>query len=355
MPGVSGPTAKYLLFSVDTEPDDEHWEGLGEGPWSRENLRGLPELQRRLGVLGVRATYLITHSVAAMGRLEDILAPSLAADACEIGTHFHPGDTPPFPRIAPEPGNGAVGKAAGKDRDNILRVPTDLLEAKFENLHALIVSRFGKPASHRSGAWALDSRVIRLLVKHGYKVDSSVTPGVSWKRNARPSYLGAPMHAYTLGDGDPCIAGDTGILEVPVSIWSPRRWDGTLAGRLIGDMLTMPLAARGGMGTRIVRALRPEPPQWLRPAFMEVPEMERSLQCLESEGADYLHVMCHSNELWPGTSPYFGNRQEPDRFYARLDGIFRIALSRGYRPVTLAQYAEAFHASAGRAPAAPTA
>jgi hypothetical protein len=329
MPGIGGNQPKTLLFSVDAEPDDELWQGIKAGPFRRENLNGIPELQRRLNALGVRATYLVSHSVAEHGGLETILKAELASGACEAGTHFHPGDTPPF--IRQGPGSG----------DNILRLPGEVLEAKFAALHALIAARFGKPVSHRAGAWTLDARLTAQLVRHGYKVDSSVTPGVSWKRNDRPSYLGVPMRAYGLGSGDPCIPGDTGILEIPVSIWSPRRWNDTLAGTLFGDILTMPLAARAGAAVRLVRALRPAPPQWLRPAFMEAEEMIGVADRLEADGADYMHVMCHSNEVWPGASPYCRSRADLDRFYARLEGLLKALIARGYRPLTLGGYAAA--------------
>lgn len=322
---------RYLLFSVDTEPDDPEWKGLDEGPWRHENLRGLPELQTRLNRLGVKATYLITHSVAQSGGLEETLSGELASGACEAGTHFHPGDTPPFPK----------GPGAPAHCDNILKVPTGLLEEKFAALHAMISARFGAPGVHRAGAWAMDRRVTALLAAHGYKVDSSVTPGVSWKRNGRPDYLGAPMRAYPMGMGDPAVAGDAGILEVPVSIWSPRRWHGTWAGALVGDLLTMPLAARDTLPVRIVRALRPRPPQWLRPAFGDAQSMAAMIPWFEAQGCDYLHVMCHSNELWPGSSPYAKTREDLDSFYRRLEEILRGALDQGYTPVTLSAYARA--------------
>jgi hypothetical protein len=346
MPGIAD---KYLIFSVDTEPDDEHWRGLSESSWTHENLRGLPALHDRLRGLGVCATYLTTHSVAETGLLEGILGPDLAAGRCEVGAHFHPGDTPPFGRM------GAGGKAGGKHVDNLVKIPADLLEEKFANLHAVLSRRFGKPESYRSGAWALDARIIALLGKYGYKADSSVTPGVSWKVNGRPSYLEAPMRAYPLGVSDPCIPGDTGILEVPVSIWSPRRWGGPVMGSLfggalggaLGSVLTMPLAARKGVLAPMLRSLRPKAPEWLRPAFKTLGEMESTAARLEADGAGYLHVMCHSNELWPGTSPYCADRSELDGILSRLDGIFRWALDRGYLPVTLGRYAAMYAERAG--------
>ena len=334
-PAPSRP--RYLLFSVDTEPDDPQWRGLGDGPWSHENLRGIPELQARLNALGVKATYLITHSVSEQGRLEEALGRELASGTCEAGTHFHPGDTPPFPK----PARGREG-----DGDNILRVPDGMLAEKFARLHSEIASRFGRPTVHRAGAWAMDKRLTALLVAHGYRVDSSVTPGISWKRNGRPDYLGAPMRAYPLGLGDPAEPGDSGILEVPVSIRIPRRWQGTVAGALVGDLLTMPLAARDSLPVRIVRALRPEPPRWLRPAFGKPEGLPGMIRWFEAEGCDYLQVMCHSNELWPGTSPYSRTRADLDIFYANLESILREALSQGYTPVTLSAYAEAHRSAA---------
>lgn len=300
-----------------------------------ENLLGLSELGNRLRALGIRSTYFITHSVAVSGRLESMLETDLTAKSCEVGTHFHPGDTPPFPNSMPS-------------SDNIIRIPTFLLEEKFANLHAAISSRFGAPKSYRSGAWAIDSRILALLARYRYRVDSSVTPGISWRVNGRPSYLTAPMHAYSLGSEDPNIPGiktKDGVMEIPVSILSPRKWDDTkmsrVIGKIAGSVLTMPLAARDSVAVRTIRALRPSPPQWLRPAFMQTSELERTALQLEKEGAEYLHVMCHSNELWPGASPYCRNRDDLKNLYTRIETFFRFALARGYQPVTLFEYAQA--------------
>jgi uncharacterized membrane protein YbhN (UPF0104 family) len=328
---AEGARKRWLLFSVDTEPDDPEWQGLKEGPWSHENLKGLPELQRRLAALDVKSTYLVTHSVAESGVLEKHLGADMASGRCEIGAHFHPGDTPPFPRRFSQ----------DEDGDNVLKVPDGLLEEKFANLDATLTRRFGKASSHRAGAWAMDGRMTSLLERYGYGVDTSVTPGISWKRNGRADFLAAPMKAYRLGPGDPAVPGDGRVLEVPVSIWSHRRWAGTMAGSLFGDLLTMPLNARGSLPARIVRALRPRPPQWLRPAFAWDECLPGMIRDFEAGGCDYLHVMCHSNELWPGASPYSRTRADLDLFYARMESMLGEAISLGYVPVTLSGYAAA--------------
>jgi hypothetical protein len=335
MPGIAAPAGpsrpRYLLFSVDAEPDDPDWKGLGTGPWTHENLRGLAGLRARLKAFGVKATWFVSHSTAAAGVLERELGPDLADGSCEIGSHFHPGDTPPF---------AAVPAAVRGGGDNAAALPDGALEGKFASLHAALSARFGPPRSHRAGAWTLDARLAGLLRRYGYAADSSVTPGVSWKANGRPSYLGAPMRAYRLGTGDPAVPGAEGPWEIPVSIRSPRRLPDPLARTLFGSFLTMPLASRG-RAAALARLLRPPAPRWLRPAFADAEAMRETAENLESEGAEYLHAMCHSNELWPGASPYCRTGADAARFFSRLEGFFAWALGRGYMPVTVAGYAAA--------------
>lgn len=323
---------RYLLFSIDTEPDDPLWRGLHRGAWTHENLRGLPRLAALCRRMGVKPTFYVSHSTALHPGAAEALLPLLRDGHAEVGMHLHPGDTPPL---------GAWDKDAG---DNVLKVPEALLEAKFDALHWEIWSRFGRPSSYRSAAWALDSRVVRLLEKHGYAADSSVTPGVSWRLHGRPSYLEAPNGAYRLGYGDPAIPGDSAVVEVPVSVWSPRRLDaGTMQGRFLGDLFTMPLGSRKGPVVRVVEAVRPPPPQWMRPAFKTLEEMKATARSLEGEG--FLHVMVHSNEMWPGASPYVKTEADLDEFYRRLEGLFAFSLARGDTPATVTEYAHAAVAS----------
>jgi uncharacterized membrane protein YbhN (UPF0104 family) len=315
---------RYLIFSIDTEPDDPTWKGPGPGAVTHENLRALPALCGRMRELGVKPTFLCSHSVARHDQFPDSVEPLLREGLGEIGAHLHPGDTPPF---------GAWDAQAG---DNLARMPDEALEEKFSRLHECLTGRFGPMTSYRSAAWSIDARLASMLVRHKYHVDSSVTPGVSWSWIRRPSYLEAPNRAYYLDPSHPSRPGESKLLEVPVSIWIPRRWEGTLAQRLGGHLFTMPMAARLGLLARGIRAVRPPPPLWLRPAFMDLEGMKKVAGLMAEE--EYLHVMCHSNEFWPGTSPYVSTREDVDRVLGRLEGFLRYALGEGYIPVTLSAY-----------------
>src|SRR4051794_6577923 len=102
---------RHLLFSIDTEPDDPRWRGLVDSRWDHENLQGLPRLAEILMPLGIRPSFLVTHSVATHPSLEKNLEQFLSKGICEIGMHLHPGDTPP------------IGEWDAEARDNICRLP----------------------------------------------------------------------------------------------------------------------------------------------------------------------------------------------------------------------------------------
>ena len=315
----------YLLFSIDTESDAPDWKGYNPGNLTFKNCEGLSVLMDIVKEYGVRPTFFITHAMASRQQVVSLIEPMLKNGLCEAGAHFHPGDTPPF-----EKSDGAI-------RDNILNVPDSLLDLKFYELFSLLSSRFGPPRSFRSGAWTLDSRTITLLENYGFTVDSSVTPHVSWRLISRPSYLAAPQVAYYLDRLDPCKKGDSAILEVPVSIWSPKRIDGVL-GEIFAAVFSMPLESRSGNIPRLIKAIRPYKPLWVRPALFSTDEMVYAAKQLKPF-VNYTHIMCHSNELTVGTSPYSKTPELRERLLMRLRLFFAYAREQGYVPMTISEYA----------------
>lgn len=317
--------ARYLLFSIDTESDALHWKGCSPDNLTFKSCEGLPVLMDIVGGFGVRPTFLITHAMASQRQVVSCIEPMLKNNLCEVGAHFHPGDTPPYER------------SDGIIRDNILTVPDGLLDTKFNELYSLLSSRFGPPRSFRCGAWTIDSRVIKLLEHYGVTVDSSVTPHVSWRLINRPSYLTAPDKAYFLDRLDPSMPGDSAILEIPVSIWSSKQADG-LIGEIIAAAFSMPLESQSGYFARIIKAIRSDKPVWIRPALFSAAEMISAAMELK-EKVDYVHIMCHSNELAVGTSPYSKTPEQLKRLLTRLRMFFSFAREQGYIPMTLSEYA----------------
>ncbi len=313
---------KPLFFSIDVESDDPDWKGSAEGQ-KHENLQGLPALGEALHELGIKPTFLVTGGLAASGAFAAALEKSRFPQGYEIGTHFHAGEMPPF---------GPWDREAG---DNRVRLPDAVLEEKFDHCHDQLTRAFGAPTVHRSGTWVLDGRMATLLAAKGYRVDSSVTPGVSWKLRGRPSYLRAPMRVYQMDLEDPCRPGDSGVVQVPVSIHNPREKAAERDARTLASLQTMPMASAPSFVRGFLKVVRGRTPVWLRPAFTALPAMQKAADALDASG--YLHVMVHSNELWPGCSPYVRDEVALRGLTGRLTGILRHALKRGYRPAVLTE------------------
>ena len=100
----------------------------------------------------------------------------------------------------------------------------------------------------------------------------------------------------------------------------------------------MPLESRSGYIVRCIKAMRPYKPLWLRPAIFSIGEMiETAEKILQTE--NYVHIMCHSNELSVGASPYSKTPEQRDVIVARLKQFFAYARQNGLIPMTLSEYA----------------
>ncbi|HLJ09707.1 MAG TPA: hypothetical protein VKU82_00890, partial [Planctomycetaceae bacterium] len=197
-----------LIVTIDTEE-----EGLWGGRYRRhgnivENIQHLPRFQSLCDEFGVLPTYLIDAPVVDDDRSAEILRGIRADERCEVGTHIHPWCNPPF------------DEEINPRNSYFCNLPEDLQRAKLSWLTDRIEDRIGlKPTSFRAGRYGLDIVGARLLVEHGYLVDSSVIPFTSYAAEFGPDFSRAPHTPYFVGGDDLRIPRSSGILfEVPVSI-----------------------------------------------------------------------------------------------------------------------------------------
>src|SRR5439155_12482078 len=104
----------------------------------------------------------------------------------EIAAHLHPWNTPPLDE-------------AFAPRNSMLKnLPPQLQQAKLESLTAKLEEAFGAPPSaFRAGRYGLGPETVTALIRRGYRVDSSVTPWVSWQQDDEgPTFVGAPLETY---------------------------------------------------------------------------------------------------------------------------------------------------------------
>lgn len=289
--------APAFLISIDTEGDDI-WSVPEEV--TTENARYLPRFQSLCERHGLKPTWLTNYEMAESPVFGEFADDVLRRGAGEIGMHLHAWDSPP---LTPGPSGQAYlpEYADGAMRDKVAFI-TALLEDRFAT----------RITSHRAGRWGFDARYARILAEHGYRVDTSVTPHVSWAEHpgdpngaGGPDFSAFPAMPYFLDLDRIDQEGSSALLEVPVSI------------------------VRLGEGT----------PDWLRPNGGNREPMGAILGLAREGRWPCVTFALHSSELMPGGSPTFRTYDDIERLYEDLEWLFAQAAG-SFRGATLAEFYE---------------
>jgi hypothetical protein len=296
-----------LVVSIDTEE---------EGLWSNvyrpagngcRNIAWLPRLHQVFASLGVKPTYLVDYPVVTDRAARSILRELAAGGAAEIGAHLHPWCTPPL-------------ELDGRWRVTYPhQLPAAVQLAKMETLCAAIASAFGAwPRSYRAGRWGFDASTVPVLERLGFAVDTSVRP-LWWDRGAgAPSFRSAPVNPYRLDGGDASRAGESRVVEVPVSC----AFVGPLPALLARVAAFVPAAP--GMRYALERlGLRS-----LLPEQQTLAEMCALVDALVARGAPVLNVMFHSSTAMPGATPFVRDRTQLEHFVTRVERLLEHARAR---------------------------
>jgi hypothetical protein len=301
---VSG--LRTLLVTIDTEVDkDGTWQVSSPATFSSV-LHGVPHV---LGPLfaryGVVPTYFLSPEVIENAECVAVLR-SLGGDA-ELGTHLHCEFIEPDRRLS-------RNNMAGQRADAIQRqYPRAIEAAKLENLTRAFEESFGRqPKAFRAGRYGVSDVTLELLASLGYRIDSSVTPGLRWKyaegiidfRQWSPS----PVVVST-------PAGD--ILEIPVSIRP-----GSRVARMFRDAPNaFQLGAKALFGSAATY-------KWLRPSWLSGSDL---IAYVEASHEPVLNLMFHSMEIVPGASPYAATSRDVSRIVDAMDELFSYCLAKGFR------------------------
>ncbi|MEQ1895139.1 MAG: hypothetical protein ABL998_21580 [Planctomycetota bacterium] len=305
-----------LLFTIDVEEDMPGWEITD--PVSVSNVAALPRLAELCVSLGVRPTYLCTYPVATTPESAAILRLLHARGECEIGSHLHPWNTPPF--------LGVPGRE-GDERTQAyyqFELGPERFRAKLETLHRAVGALTGSPPrSFRAGRFGIDAATMGELIEFGYQVDTSVTPMADHKLDRGPDFRRAPELPYRPARDDVVRRGDLPILEIPVSVGLTRR----LPAFLKRAYLHIPPATRlRGLLSR--DWLDVVDYAWLYPVRFDLELMKKTAATLVESGAPVLNVFLHSSELAPGQSGRVRTRADVEQVFARLAGILEFCLER---------------------------
>ncbi|WP_029201384.1 hypothetical protein [Oribacterium sp. NK2B42] len=305
---------KSFLITIDTEGDNI-WNWQDGNEISTENSAYLPRFQALCEKYNFKPTYLTNYEMACEERFVELAADALGKGACEIGMHLHAYNNPPF---------FPLSVTQKKNFPYLIEYPEEIIDEKIKRLNDLLIEKFGiTPRSHRAGRWALNDSYLRLLKKHGYRFDCSVTPGVDWS-GAKGSTEGSKGSDYTKCMNTPYYISE-GMLEIPVTIKrihksflnidSPQNMARIIKHHVLGQQV------------------------WLRPNGNNIKEISALLEKEKKTNSGYLMFMLHSSELMPGGSPTFHSPKDIEVLYEHIEMIFMSA-KQFCDGKTLTEYAE---------------
>ncbi len=288
-----------LAVTIDVEE-----EGLFRGRYdslgaSVNNVSELTRLDSIFRQWGIRPTLLVTYPVARHGPHQQFLMELKERWRGEIGAHLHWWNTPPLENLPyPEPVPSGL-------------IPRELLQAKLNTLLDAIKSMGADPNCFRMGRFNISPRMFSLLEEAGIAVDSSIAP--MHRYLGGPDHLCAPTDPYFPDPEDLRRPGNSGVMEVPVTV--------------------LPLAPRlGSFLERLPEAL--VPPDWVswfamylgslsaQPVGTGLRRMKAAASLHGSRGGRVLTIFFHSSELVAGLHPQHPTYREVEGFLHRLREFF---------------------------------
>jgi len=320
-------------FSVSVDTEEDNWEPSTSNNTTL-NIREIPRLQRLFERLGARATFFVTYQVAQDPDSAAIMRETATSEKVEVGAHLHPWNTPPMEGI--------------ENRSSMLwQYSPESQASKVRRLKEMIGENIRVEATaFRAGRFGLGTASLPALEQAGFRVDSSVTPLMSWREYGGPSFIRAPLRVYRPSATDLCVpAADGKLVEVPLTIGFTRfrksRWK-TLAASLYS-----PLAQRMHLPGLVNRALDLRR-VILSPETDSVSDMLAVSRRVLEEGGRHLHMFFHSNSLVPGLTPFVRTAKDLEGMYASIQRYFDgLAAFARVQPQTVSEVAARFELDAG--------
>ena len=318
-----------FLITIDAE---------GDNLWARparvetRNARFVPRFQELCERHQLKVTYLVNYEMACCPEFVAFARDVQSRGTGEIGMHLHAWNSPPLVPLTEDD---------NWHQPYLIEYPPAILGAKITYLTRLLEDTFAtRITSHRAGRWGFNGSYARALIENGYQVDCSVTPHVSWELS-----LGAPFgHGgsdyrrcdeapYWVDREDPRRAGSSTLLEVPLTIKTPR------------DPLGRWVFARFDRSALIWRAAQRVRPllSWMQPDGQNRGAMLWLLDEALRRCDVHAQFTLHSSELMPGGSPRFKDETSIEQLYGDMECLFKATRGR-FVGATLSE----FHASMSR-------
>lgn len=319
------PEDFLFCFTLDTEPDNL-WGA--SGPNTFEHFDLLPEFHRQLVDAGARPTYLTTSEVAESGQGKRAMIKVLESGHCEIGIHFHawtrqwPFEVPDLGRQGRPPFHTMAHQLGQEIEERMMAYTCQALR------DALDI----EPRSHRGGRFSFSADTVRSLVNCGIEVDSTVTPGLSWRYRANhwldgPDFSHFPYRPYLLTLAKPPLCetdSRKSVLELPIGAFNWPGWTRGICRNHLPRELVKWLGRMAGirLGHR-----------YLDPSRTSVKDMRAVMKSLRAIRCPVWVFIIHSSQILPCTR--LPKTKHVKAFIQRCLAGIHMAVELGARPATL--------------------
>lgn len=311
----------HFAITIDTEIDKSNDWSVSKEATFEGVICGVQEILHPLFISNaVKPVYFLSNEILADSALSSIFKKYQNNNTAELGTHLHYEAAGPFKTgdIAGRKLDGVQAQLSRADERLALKWLTDMYQERFSR----------RPISFRAGRYGLGPNSIGLLAEMGYKVDSSVTPGLLWEYGVgeikfTTDYRHAPTVPYECDSHNPSMKGESGILQIPISLEK--------APLSVYEMIRLLL----GKKRRWV---------WARPGFASKAEFLKLIKtaAVRQNKSDIIVMMFHNMEVIPGKSPYCLTEKESTDYIDELTFFIKQANYHGLSSITLEDYAKLF-------------
>jgi hypothetical protein len=297
------------MITIDAEEDNWH---RAKTSITLENIDYIGTIQKIFDTFELKPIYLCTYSVVNDAHSVEILKNIFSQKRCDIGTHLHPWNCPPFEEDFTD------------YNSHLKNLPDELIYSKIVYLTNKIQEEFNvNPTIFRAGRWGSGNNVLKALFLQGYKIDTSVTPFINWYHyECGADFREYPYKPYFNAidtDRKEPEACSQNILELPVSIGFNRvlfyKWS-----RFQNIMEEKPMNYFKING--ILSRLNLLKKIWLSPEFNNASEMIQLTKMIVKNNANFINFTFHSPSLKPGLSPFVKTQKDLKNLLCNTQNYF---------------------------------
>lgn len=308
-----------LVITIDTEEDN--WGEYRTTGHTLKNIDKIPGLQTLFDEFEVKPTYLVTYPVATDKKAIGILKAIGDSGRCEIGTHCHPWNTPPF-------------EEETNERNSMLcNLPGELQFKKVSHLHETIEKNFGmRPVSFRAGRWGYNTTLAQNLARFNYVIDTSVTAYTNWQPYHGPDFSNISPDPY-------CIRMNHGFKDVTL-VELPATVGYLQSSFTLCNFSTTLFTSKPWSRLKVhslLRRLNLVNKVSLSPELANAENMIRLTKTLIRKKYRFINMFFHSPSLTAGLSPFVKTKQQEITFLSTIRDFLLFLRSNGIGSMKLSE------------------